>query len=147
MFDSHAEVIERDDFCSLAPIGWLHHKMQDSFFLVVGTGSCQGFLQTALGVMIFAKPRFATAVLDEDDLGGADPLTGLLPLIVDAVVAEHGPRAIFLASTCTPEILKMNIAGCAVPLEERNSGCACTRAGSTASTRRTPKAKTTCCSR
>jgi light-independent protochlorophyllide reductase subunit N len=118
VFETQAEVIERDDFCSLAPIGWLHHKMQDSFFLVVGTGSCQGFLQTALGVMVFAKPRFATAVLDEDDLGGADPLTGLLP-IVEAVVAEHAPRAIFLASTCTPEILKMNIAGCAAPLEER----------------------------
>ena len=116
MFDSHADVIERDDFCSLAPIGWLHHKMQDSFFLVVGTGSCQGFLQTALGVMIFAKPRFATAVLDEDDLGGADPLTGLRPLVA-AIVAEHAPRAIFLASTCTPEILKMNVAGCAAPLE------------------------------
>ncbi len=116
MFDSQAEVIERDDFCSLAPIGWLHHKMQDSFFLVVGTGSCQGFLQTALGVMIFAKPRFATALLDEDDLGGADPLTGLRPLVA-AIVAEHAPRAIFLASTCTPEILKMNVAGCGPPLE------------------------------
>ena len=116
MFEAQTDVIERDDFCSLAPIGWLHHKMQDSFFLVVGTGSCQGFLQTALGVMIFAKPRFATAVLDEDDLGGADPLTGLRPLVA-AVVAEHAPRAIFLASTCTPEILKMNVAGCAAPLE------------------------------
>jgi light-independent protochlorophyllide reductase subunit N len=109
--------LERDDFCSLAPIGWLHHKMQDSFFLVVGTGSCQGFLQTALGVMIFAKPRFATAVLDEDDLGGADPLTGMLPLVAD-IVREHGPRAIFLASTCTPEILKMNVGGCAPALEK-----------------------------
>jgi light-independent protochlorophyllide reductase subunit N len=114
--EANAAVIERDDFCSLAPIGWLHHKMQDSFFLVVGTGSCQGFLQTALGVMIFAKPRFATAVLDEDDLGGADPLDGLRP-IVAAIVAEHAPKAIFLASTCTPEILKMNVAGCAPPLE------------------------------
>ncbi len=116
MFDSQVDVLERDDFCSLAPIGWLHHKMQDSFFLVVGTGSCQGFLQTALGVMIFAKPRFATAMLDEDDLGGADPLDGLRPLVA-TIVAEHAPRAIFLASTCTPEILKMNIAGCAKPLE------------------------------
>jgi light-independent protochlorophyllide reductase subunit N len=114
--EANAAVIERDDFCSLAPIGWLHHKMQDSFFLVVGTGSCQGFLQTALGVMIFAKPRFATAVLDEDDLGGADPLDGLRP-IVAAIVDEHAPKAIFLASTCTPEILKMNVAGCAPPLE------------------------------
>jgi light-independent protochlorophyllide reductase subunit N len=116
VFDAQVDAIERDDFCSLAPIGWLHHKMQDSFFLVVGTGSCQGFLQTALGVMIFAKPRFATAVLDEDDLSGADPLTGLRPL-VRSIVDEHAPRAIFLASTCTPEILKMNVAGCAPPLE------------------------------
>jgi light-independent protochlorophyllide reductase subunit N len=118
LFEQNSGVIERDDFCSLAPIGWLHHKMQDSFFLVVGTGSCQGFLQTALGVMIFATPRFATAVLDEDDLSGADPLTGLIPL-TEAVVAEHRPSAIFLSSTCTPEILKMNIGGCAAPLEER----------------------------
>jgi light-independent protochlorophyllide reductase subunit N len=117
MFENSGAVIERDDFCSLAPIGWLHHKMQDSFFLVVGTGSCQGFLQTALGVMIFARPRFATAMLDEDDLAGRDPLEALMPL-VRTVVAEHAPRAIFLASTCTPEILKMNISGCAPPLEE-----------------------------
>ncbi|GAC1443684.1 MAG: ferredoxin:protochlorophyllide reductase (ATP-dependent) subunit N [Vulcanimicrobiaceae bacterium] len=116
MVESHVDILERDDFCSLAPIGWLHHKMQDCFFLVVGTGSCQGFLQTALGVMIFAKPRFATAMLDEDDLGGADPLDGLRPLVA-TIVREHAPRAIFLASTCTPEILKMNVAGCAPPLE------------------------------
>ena len=98
MFDSRPDVIERDDFCSLAPIGWLHHKMQDSFFLVVGTGSCQGFLQTALGVMIFAQPRFATAMLDEDDLAGADTLTSLLP-IARQVAAEHAPKAIFLGWT------------------------------------------------
>jgi light-independent protochlorophyllide reductase subunit N len=116
MFEQATDVLERDDFCSLAPIGWLHHKMQDSFFLVVGTGSCQGFLQTALGVMIFAQPRFATALLDEDDLAGRDPLTALRPL-VQTIVAEHAPRAIFLGSTCTPEILKMNVAGCAPPLE------------------------------
>ncbi len=116
MFDSSSETIERDDFCSLAPIGWLHHKMQDSFFLVVGTHSCQGFLQTALGVMIFAKPRFATAVLDEDDLAGRDVLEAVQP-IVEAVIAEHRPGAVFLGSTCTPEILKMNVAGCAKPLE------------------------------
>jgi len=117
MFDSRPDVIERDDFCSLAPIGWLHHKMQDSFFLVVGTGSCQGFLQTALGVMIFAQPRFATAMLDEDDLAGADTLTSLLP-IARQVAAEHAPKAIFLGSTCTPEILKMNVGGCAPALEK-----------------------------
>jgi light-independent protochlorophyllide reductase subunit N len=116
VFDETPNVLERDDFCSLAPIGWLHHKMQDSFFLVVGTGSCQGFLQTALGVMIFAQPRFATAMLDEDDLAGRDALTALMPL-AKTVVEKHQPKAIFLGSTCTPEILKMNIAGCAAPIE------------------------------
>lgn len=118
MFDEG--LTERDDFCSLAPIGWLHHKMQDSFFLVVGTGSCQGFLQTALGVMIFAQPRFATAVLDEDDLAGRDVLTALMP-IARTVVEQHAPKAIFLGSTCTPEILKMNVSGCA-PAIERETG-------------------------
>lgn len=116
MFDSTADALGRDDFCSLAPIGWLHHKMQDAFFLVVGTRSCQGFLQTALGVMIFAQPRFATALLDEDDLSGRDTLTALLP-IVQSVVDEHRPAAIVLGSTCTPEILKMNVGGCAPALE------------------------------
>jgi light-independent protochlorophyllide reductase subunit N len=116
VFEQAEAVLERDDFCSLAPIGWLHHKMQDSFFLVVGTGSCQGFLQTALGVMIFAQPRFATAVLDEDDLAGRDTLTALQPLFA-SVIAQHAPKAVFLASTCTPEILKMNVQGCAAPLE------------------------------
>jgi light-independent protochlorophyllide reductase subunit N len=120
MFEGEEDVLERDDFCSLAPIGWLHHKMQDSFFLVVGTGSCQGFLQMALGVMIFARPRFATALPDEDDLAGRDPLEALLPL-VRTIVADHAPSALFLASTCTPEILKMNIAGCA-PQLERETG-------------------------
>jgi light-independent protochlorophyllide reductase subunit N len=120
MFEQVEETIDRDDFCSLAPIGWLHHKMQDSFFLVVGTGSCQGFLQTALGVMIFAQPRFATALLDEDDLAGQDVLTSLIP-VVKSVVAEHNPAAIFLGSSCTPEILKMNVTGCA-PALERETG-------------------------
>ena len=120
MFDADSNVIDRDDFCSLAPIGWLHHKMQDSFFLVVGTGSCQGFLQTALGVMVFAQPRFATAMLDEDDLAGRDTFAALLPIVRD-VVALHAPSAIFLGSTCTPEILKMNVAGCAPELE-RDTG-------------------------
>lgn len=116
MFSPQDGTVERDDFCSLAPIGWLHHKMQDAFFLVVGTHSCQGFLQTALGVMVFAKPRFATAVLDEDDLGGADPLASLRP-IVRAVVEEQRPAAIVLGATCTPNILGMPLEQCAPALE------------------------------
>ena len=101
--EANAAVIERDDFCSLAPIGWLHHKMQDSFFLVGGHGFVPGLPPNRPRRDDLREARFATAVLDEDDLGGADPLDGLRP-IVAAIVAEHAPKAIFLASTCTPEI-------------------------------------------
>ena len=44
--------------------------MQDAFFLVVGSRTCAHLLQSAAGVMIFAEPRFATAIIDERDLAG-----------------------------------------------------------------------------
>jgi hypothetical protein len=49
---------------------WLHRKMQDAFFLVVGSRTCAHLMQSAAGVMIFAEPRFATAIIDERDLAG-----------------------------------------------------------------------------
>ena len=42
--------------------------MQDAFFLVVGSRTCAHLLQSAAGVMIFAEPRFGTAILEETDL-------------------------------------------------------------------------------
>jgi light-independent protochlorophyllide reductase subunit N len=44
--------------------------MQDAFFLVVGSRTCAHLLQSAAGVMIFAEPRFGTAILEEGDLAG-----------------------------------------------------------------------------
>ena len=44
--------------------------MQDAFFLVVGSRTCAHLLQAAAGVMIFAEPRFGTAILEEKDLAG-----------------------------------------------------------------------------
>ncbi|MDC1229343.1 ferredoxin:protochlorophyllide reductase (ATP-dependent) subunit N, partial [Octadecabacter sp.] len=52
---------QREVFCGLTGIIWLHRKMQDAFFLVVGSRTCAHLLQSAAGVMIFAEPRFATA--------------------------------------------------------------------------------------
>ena len=46
----------------------LYQKIEDSFFLVVGTKTCGYFLQNALGVMIFAEPRYAMAELEEGDI-------------------------------------------------------------------------------
>ena len=46
-------------FCPISCVAWLYQKIEDSFFLVVGTKTCGYFLQNALGVMIFAEPRYA----------------------------------------------------------------------------------------
>ena len=69
---------QREVFCGLTGIIWLHRKMQDAFFLVVGSRTCAHLLQSAAGVMIFAEPRFGTAILEEKDLAGlADANTEL----------------------------------------------------------------------
>ena len=51
---------QREVFCGLTGIIWLHRKIQDAFFLVVGSRTCAHLIQSAAGVMIFAEPRFAT---------------------------------------------------------------------------------------
>src|SRR5271168_5590239 len=61
---------QREVFCGLTGIIWLHRKIQDAFFLVVGSRTCAHLIQSAAGVMIFAEPRFATAIIDERDLAG-----------------------------------------------------------------------------
>jgi light-independent protochlorophyllide reductase subunit N len=55
---------QREVFCGLTGIIWLHRKIQDAFFLVVGSRTCAHLIQSAAGVMIFAEPRFATAIID-----------------------------------------------------------------------------------
>ena len=60
----------REVFCGLTSIVWLHRRMPDAFFLVVGSRTCAHLIQSAAGVMIFAEPRFGTAILEEKDLAG-----------------------------------------------------------------------------
>ena len=55
-------------FCPISCVAWLYQKIEDSFFLVIGTKTCGYFLQNALGVMIFAEPRYAMAELEEGDI-------------------------------------------------------------------------------
>ena len=52
---------QHEVFCGLTGIIWLHRKMQDAFFLIVGSRTCAHLMQSAAGVMIFAEPRFGTA--------------------------------------------------------------------------------------
>jgi light-independent protochlorophyllide reductase subunit N len=55
-------------FCPISCVSWLYQKIEDGFFLVVGTKTCGYFLQNALGVMIFAKHCYAMAELEEGDI-------------------------------------------------------------------------------
>ncbi|MFN8956225.1 MAG: ferredoxin:protochlorophyllide reductase (ATP-dependent) subunit N, partial [Burkholderiales bacterium] len=43
---------QREVFCGLTGIIWMHRKIQDAFFLVVGSRTCAHLIQSAAGVMI-----------------------------------------------------------------------------------------------
>jgi light-independent protochlorophyllide reductase subunit N len=97
-------------FCGLTCVGWLYQKIKDSFFLILGTHTCAHLLQNALGVMIFARPRFGVALLEEADLSKQQPE---LDHLIDEIVADHHPSVIFLLSSCTPEVMKVEFEGLA----------------------------------
>jgi light-independent protochlorophyllide reductase subunit N len=46
---------QHEVFCGLTGIIWLHRKIQNAFFLVVGSRTCAHLIQSAAGVMIFAE--------------------------------------------------------------------------------------------
>jgi light-independent protochlorophyllide reductase subunit N len=80
---------QREVFCGLTGIVWLHRKMQDAFFLVVGSRTCAHLLQSAAGVMIFAEPRFATAILQDRDLAGMADCNAELDRVVAELLARR----------------------------------------------------------
>ncbi|ASQ91314.1 ferredoxin:protochlorophyllide reductase (ATP-dependent) subunit N [Prosthecochloris sp. GSB1] len=109
-----AQITKEDNvthsFCGLACVGWLYQKIKDSFFLILGTHTCAHFLQNALGMMVFAKPRFGIAMLEEGDLSRQDPK---LEDVIAEIKADHHPSVIFLLSSCTPEVMKVDFKGLA----------------------------------
>jgi light-independent protochlorophyllide reductase subunit N len=101
---------QREVFCGLTGIVWLHRKIQDAFFLVVGSRTCAHLLQSAAGVMIFAEPRFATAIIDERDLAGLADANDELDRVV-ARLLERRPdiRLLFLVGSCPSEVIKLDL--------------------------------------
>jgi len=101
---------QREVFCGLTGIIWLHRKMQDAFFLVVGSRTCAHLLQSAAGVMIFAEPRFATAILEETDLAGMADAQDELDREVGRLL-ERRPdiRQLFLVGCCPSEVIKLDL--------------------------------------
>ncbi len=110
---------QREVFCGLTGIIWLHRKMQDAFFLVVGSRTCAHLLQSAAGVMIFAEPRFGTAILEEKDLAGMADANAELDREV-ARLLERRPdiRQLFLVGSCPSEVIKLDLSRAAERLSE-----------------------------
>ncbi|MEO1564040.1 MAG: ferredoxin:protochlorophyllide reductase (ATP-dependent) subunit N [Pseudomonadota bacterium] len=110
---------QREVFCGLTGIIWLHRKMQDAFFLVVGSRTCAHLLQSAAGVMIFAEPRFGTAILEETDLAGlADAHDELDREVARLLERRPDIRQLFLVGSCPSEVIKLDLSRAAERLSQ-----------------------------
>lgn len=113
---------QREVFCGLTGIIWLHRKMQDAFFLVVGSRTCAHLLQSAAGVMIFAEPRFATAILEEGDLAGLADAQDELDREVGRLLARRPDiRQLFLVGSCPSEVIKLDLSTAAERLSRAHA--------------------------
>jgi light-independent protochlorophyllide reductase subunit N len=108
-------------FCPISCVAWLYQKIEDSFFLVVGTKTCGYFLQNAMGVMIFAEPRYAMAELEEGDISAQLNDFNELKRLCEDIKRDRNPSVIVWIGTCTTEIIKMDMEGIA-PLIEAEIG-------------------------
>ena len=104
-------------FCPISCVAWLYQKIEDSFFLVIGTKTCGYFLQNAMGVMIFAEPRYAMAELEEGDISAQLNDYEELKRLCLQIKRDRNPSVIVWIGTCTTEIIKMDLEGLAPRLE------------------------------
>nr|YP_009158575.1 photochlorophyllide reductase subunit N [Lepidozamia peroffskyana]AFR59352.1 photochlorophyllide reductase subunit N [Lepidozamia peroffskyana]BAR93781.1 photochlorophyllide reductase subunit N [Lepidozamia peroffskyana] len=104
-------------FCPISCVSWLYQKIEDSFFLVIGTKTCGYFLQNTLGVMIFAEPRYAMAELEEGDISAQLNDYEELKRLCIRIKKDRNPNVIIWIGTCTTEIIKMDLEGMAPKLE------------------------------
>jgi light-independent protochlorophyllide reductase subunit N len=66
-------------------------------------------MQSAAGVMIFAEPRFATAIIDERDLAGW-PMNDELDKVVERLLARRPEiKMLFLVGSCPSEVIKLDL--------------------------------------
>jgi len=101
---------QREVFCGLTGIIWMHRKIQDAFFLIVGSRTCAHLMQSAAGVMIFAEPRFATAVMEERDLAGLSDANDEIDAAARRIL-ERRPdvKLLFLVGSCPSEVIKLDL--------------------------------------
>jgi light-independent protochlorophyllide reductase subunit N len=110
---------QREVFCGLTGIMWLHRKIQDAFFLIVGSRTCAHLMQSAAGVMIFSEPRFGTAIIEERDLAGLADVNAELDRVVDKLLARRPDiRLLFLVGSCPSEVIKLDLSRAAARLSQ-----------------------------
>ena len=113
---------QREVFCGLTGIIWLHRKIQDAFFLVVGSRTCAHLIQSAAGVMIFAEPRFGTAIIDERDLAGLADANEELDKVVHKLLTRRPDiRTLFLVGSCPSEVIKLDLSRAAERLSRAHN--------------------------
>ncbi len=111
---------QHEVFCGLTSIIWLHRKLQDAFFLVVGSRTCAHLIQSAAGVMIFSEPRFATAIMEERDLAGMADMHDELDRVVEELLTRRPDiRLLVLVGSCPSEVIKLDLARAATRLDRR----------------------------
>ena len=110
---------QQEVFCGLTGIIWLHRKIQDAFFLVVGSRTCAHLVQSAAGVMIFAEPRFATAIIDDHDLAGLADANEELDRVVNQLLTRRPDiKMLFLVGSCPSEVIKLDLSRAAERLSK-----------------------------
>jgi len=113
---------QHEVFCGLTGIMWLHRKIQDAFFLIVGSRTCAHLMQSAAGVMIFAEPRFGTAIMDERDLAGIADMHDELDSVVEKLLARRPEiKLLFLVGSCPSEVIKLDLGRAAERLSVKHN--------------------------
>ena len=101
---------QHEVFCGLTGIVWLHRKIENAFFLIVGSRTCAHLMQSAAGVMIFAEPRFGTAIIDERDLAGLADIDDELDGVVNKLLQRRPDiELLFLVGSCPSEVIKLDL--------------------------------------
>jgi light-independent protochlorophyllide reductase subunit N len=77
-------------------------------------------MQSAAGVMIFAEPRFATAIIEERDLAGLADANAELDSVVTRLI-ERRPdiKLLFLVGSCPSEVIKLDLSRAASRLSKK----------------------------
>ncbi|TYC61765.1 ferredoxin:protochlorophyllide reductase (ATP-dependent) subunit N [Rhodobacterales bacterium] len=113
---------QHEVFCGLTSIIWLHRKIQDAFFLIVGSRTCAHLMQSAAGVMIFSEPRFATAIMEERDLAGMADMHDELDRVVDKLLARRPDiKMLVLVGSCPSEVIKFDLPKAAERLNRQHA--------------------------